>query len=342
MERKWKEKKGFAVTKGILFLMFVFGLVTVWEWSIYKNIETEAQRDDGQNMTEYKRHYVMISGDSKSTMWNDIYQEASEAGKEKEVLVERFCDWLTDDYTAEDYMNIAIQAKVDGIIVQPDGTQKMRNAIDQAAQAGIPVVTVLQDESDTKRISFVGLNSYQLGMSYGEQILRCLDENTRNVLVLLNENDAGKELVFKQLKATVMESGLADQVRIQPMTIRSKNTFDTEEQIRDIFIEQESRPDILVCMNEADSVRAYQAMIDYNCVGSVEIIGYYQSETILEAIQKEIIPVAVLLDCKQIGRDCVAALEEYAEMGYVSNYISVDIHIATKDNIEDYLAETES
>ena len=56
--------------------------------------------------------------------------------------------------------------------------------IQEASDADIPVVTVLTDDSSSARISFVGLNSYQLGNAYTEQILGLLKEH-ENTQVLL-------------------------------------------------------------------------------------------------------------------------------------------------------------
>ena len=138
----------------------------------------------------------------------------------------------------------------------------------------------------------------------------------------------------------VIEEGLSEQqkkdVEIQSLTMAAQSTFDAEEVIRDLLKDDGTRPDILVCMNETDSESAYNAMVDYNQVGNVDIIGYYQSETILDAIEKGIIPMALTLDTEQMGRSSIEALEEYYTMGYTSNYMSVDLSVITSENVEDY------
>ena len=122
-------------------------------------------------------------------------------------------------------------------------------------------------------------------------------------------------------------------IDIQPLTIKSSSTFDAEEVIRELINNEATRPDILVCMNETASVCAYHAMVDFNLVGSIDILGYYQSDTILDAIEKGPVPMAVTLNAQQIGQRGVEALEEYYDMGYTSNYFSVDLNIITKQNV---------
>lgn len=310
-------------------------------WRYY--IKTVEKNEWGEilDAREYSRHYVMIPDETSATLWQDIYASARVAAAEADAYVELFTDWSNGEYTAADYIDIAIAAKVDGIIVKPDGTQRVRDAINAATEAGIPVVTVLADDIDSSRKSFVGINGYQMGTIYGRQALACIDEDTRRITVLLGERDGGKDYTFKELKSTV-QSGLSQQQRekilIEPVTIRSGSTFEAEEAIRDLFNAQE-RPDILVCMNETDSVCAYHAMVDYNQVGDIDIIGFYESETMLDAVRKGTVPMVITLDTQQMGRSSIEALEEYHSMGYASNYFSVDLEIITQNNAGEFDAE---
>lgn len=54
-----------------------------------------------------------------------------------------------------------IDDEIDGIILSPIHSESIRRVIDQAADAGIPVVTVDSDIPDSKRLCFVGQNAQQ-------------------------------------------------------------------------------------------------------------------------------------------------------------------------------------
>ena len=316
--------------------LFLVIVATIAGWRYYvKTIEKNEWGSLG-SMTRFEHHYVLIPDDGDSDLWQDIYSSAQEEAAAQNAYVELFANWSAGDYSQQEYLDIAIAAKVDGIILKPDGTAKMRNSINEANAAGIPVVTILDDDTASDRKSFVGINSYQMGTTYGRQILECVDDSTQKITVLLNFGDSGKELIYKELKSTV-QSGLSTaqqaRVTIEPLTITSASTFDAEEVIRDLINNESSRPDILVCMNETDSVSAYNAMVDYNLVGDIDIIGYYQSEAILTAIEKGTVPMAVTLNAKQIGQRAIEALEEYYRMGYASSYFSVDLSIITSQNV---------
>lgn len=335
-----RERKKYVIYVALAGLCLVTAIV-VFGWRYY--IKSVEENEWGEILTarQYSRHYVMIPEETSAMLWQDIYSSAREAAAEADAYVELFTDWSTGEYTAADYIDIAIAAKVDGIIVKPDGTQKVRDAINAATDAGIPVVTVLDDDIDSSRKSFVGINGYQMGTIYGRQVLECIDENTRRITVLLGDRDSGKDYTFKELKSTV-QAGLTpaqnDRIRIEPVTIRSGSTFEAEEAIRDLFNTQD-QPDILVCMNETDSVSAYHAMVDYNQVGDIDIIGFYESVTMLDAVRKGTVPMVITLNTQQMGRSSVEALEEYHSMGYVSNYFSVDLEIITRENANAFGSE---
>ena len=108
-----------------------------------------------------------------------------------------------------------------------------------------------------------------------------------------------------------------------------------------MFVNDENLPDVLVCMDEVVTECVYQALIDYNQVGNVKVIGFYYSDVILDAIDKEIISSAIALDMDEIGRYSGNALDEYLSLGHSNNYYSVNQHVITKENTKDYRTEDE-
>ncbi len=324
----------------LLTILIALIAATILSWRFYLRTLETGEWDDAHSAARYSRHYVMIADDSASSLWQSIYRSASEAAKRQDACLELLGGWSGDSYTLTDYVNIAVASKADGIILKPDGTARLRAAINEAEENGIPVITVLEDEADSGRKSFVGLNSYQTGITYGSQILGCIRDDTKKVTVLLRRGDTGKDIVFQQLKATVQEGlGPGHEISVVSHTITEGGSFDAEEAIRELFHDEDTRPDILVCMNETDSKCAYYAMVDYNQVGSVQLIGYYQSDMMVSAVQKGVIPMVVTLDAQQVGECCIEALDEYYEMGHVSSYFSVGLNIITAQNAADYLQE---
>ncbi|MFQ9877905.1 MAG: hypothetical protein ACLRW4_05380 [Ruminococcus sp.] len=96
---------------------------------------------------------------------------------------------------------------------------------------------------------------------------------------------------------------------------------------------------MLVCMDEVVTECVYQALVDYNQVGNVDVVGFYYSDVILDGISKGIISSAIALDMDEIGRYSVNALEEFSSLGHTSNYYSVGQHVITRSNVGAYRTE---
>lgn len=316
-------------------MLFLSGI-----WVYFQKTLDKVDLGEGEGAASYEKHYLMISGEENNLMWDSIYESASEAAKEEDAYVELISPQQGDSYTQADYLRIGIASQVDGIILEADGSSEEEALIQEAMEDGIPVVTVLTDDSSSARISFVGLNSYQLGNAYTEQILGLLkkDQST-NVMLLSNSQSKTQEtnLIYYQIKKELEEKKAKEQdVTITEYSINSSSDFDTEEFVRDIFVNGESLPDVLVCMDEVVTECVYQALVDYNEVGNVDVVGFYYSDVILDAISKGIISSAIALDMEEVGRYSINALEEYFSLGHTSSYYSVGQHVITRENAGTY------
>lgn len=67
-------------------------------------------------------------------------------------------------------MEDLITQKIDGIGIGPCDSQALTPYIDQAVDAGIPVLCFDTDAPDSKRIGYVGTDNYQAGRAMGEVI----------------------------------------------------------------------------------------------------------------------------------------------------------------------------
>ena len=246
-------------------------------------------------------------------------------------------------------MEIAIASGVDGIIVTASEEEAMTALIDRADMAGIPVVTLYGDNTQSARCSFVGVGSYNLGREYGRQALRIMRERLAGsadrpvrVTLLVNSyaNSLDQNILYSGIQETIEQERGETAVELSLQSVDDTNAFSVEESVRDIFMGQEI-PDILICLNELNTTCAYQAVVDYNKVGTVSILGHYVSDTILNAIDRSGIYATVDIDTAQMGAFCIDALQEYHDLGYTSQYFTADISLITKENVDEYLREEE-
>ena len=133
------------------------------------------------------------------------------------------------------------------------------------------------------------------------------------------------------------QSKYADRITLEAKAINADGPFAAEESIRNVFMTESTTPDIIICLNELNTTCVYQTVVDRNLVGKINIIGYYNSQTILKGVERNVIYSTISVDTEQMGSLCVEALNEYIGSGYVSEYYSVDTNLITADNVKEYL-----
>lgn len=315
----------------------------------WRQVGAATQALDETKYREYERYYVMIVDDADTPFWEEVYEGARERAEESNVCVERMGNGLPARYSREQLLHIAVESKVDGIIVQADESEEMTAQINEAVEAGIPVVTVLGDNTAGMRQSFVGVGSYNLGREYGRQLLelrRKAQDGQESgecrvcVLMDMNAKDTSQNIVYSGIQETIESEGdSGETITLDMYAVSTESRFAAEESIRDIFIHAAQPPDVIICLNERNTSCVYQAVVDYNRVGEVSIIGYYDSEDILQAIEREVVYSTIVVDTAQMGEYCVEALNELYASGNVSEYFSVDTHLVNRDNVAAYLRQ---
>ena len=290
----------------------------------------------------YDRYYVMITDDYKSSFWQSVYSGALESAEETNTFVELLGENLYNDYSPEQLLEIAISSHVDGIMISGTGSEEMTALIDEARDKGIPVVTMYSDNAASRRVSFVGVSGYNIGREYGRQIYKLKNDETKVTVLMDTKMDQyAQNVIMSGIQDTLSESDSEGVYNIETVAVDNSNPFSVEESIRDVFMGDET-PNILVCLNELETTCAYQAVVDYNLVGSVSILGYYDSEKILNAIKRNVVYSSIAVDTKELGRYCVEALDDYNEFGNTSQYYAADITLINKNNVSEYLNKEET
>lgn len=292
------------------------------------------------SLKEYDHHYMFVSSD-RSEMLRDIFHAAFLEADKNGGYLEWCGSGTSDSYTEAEYIDISAAVGADGIVVCPDGSDGVEEAIKRAADAEIPVVTILRDLPDSKRVSYAGVSGYQTGEIYGGRLISLLHDGWNDVC-LLEDMEAGKDeaqLLYSQIVRAVNNGAPSGKImNLRTEEVDSTTDFDTEEVIRNLLLGTHI-PDILICVNPVQTECAVQALIDYNLVGNVQVIGYYATEVVLRALEQELIPVTMTVDTAQLGADCTRALDEYRELGRVSSYYNIPLDSITPKTVDEYRKE---
>lgn len=305
-----------------------------------KNLESEL---NPVGQTEYSQYYALICDDSDFN--SQIYEHAKARGDELGICVDMLSKRVNQDYTIEELFEIAMQSKVDGIIVEAAEGQKMKNLIDTACSKDIDVVTLLSDSPDSLRRSSIQVGAYNLGKKYGTQIISKKMNGDEKILVVNNStnSESSQNLIYKGIQDFLSHSIVKDnKLQFESYLVDGSDTFVMEEMIRSIFIDEDLIPDIIICPDDQATEIVYQALVDYNRVGQVRLLGYHDSQTIISGIMQGVIEASIAVDVKEIGEYAVEALSEYKSTGFASGYYSVDSTLIDIENVSDYIRTDES
>ena len=292
----------------------------------------------------YDYHYAFIAEDPDSDFWEEIYESANNEANLNNIYLEDMHKSIKGNYSSEDLLRIAKNSAVDGIIYSGDSSEEAAKLINDAVDNGIGVVILQNDVDSSKRQCFVGINYYELGQMYAGEIEKIMAEGNEvhsiKIIVEDNMSESISNLISMAIEEKLTQpedEALQTPAEISILRVDSEDKFGAEESIRDIFILDEEFPDVLLCLNSVYTQCAYQAVVDYNVVGNVQILGYFANDDILEAIDKQIIYSTVLIDTEEIGSQCVNSLHEYKEMGYTNSYIPVTMEIVDRRNVKELL-----
>lgn len=340
-----QKKSNIYKTNLSLLAVVVMAIITIASVSVYRRLINSKFQIDATGNTFYTYHFAMVAEPREDPFWTNVWLAAGKEAAKMDAYVEWVGNSLTEQYPLTDLMEMAIAAQVDGILVQPDGSDEMKLLIQQAIDDGIPVITVMSDSAGSDRQGFVGYNSYDLGQLYGQQVRQALLQSpggSRAVLLFSNDiTENTQNIVYSSL----MESLEGQDVVVDVMIIDSSNVFSAEEAIRELVVspsaeettgDELTAPDILICLNATNTICAYQAVVDHNKVGEIQILGYYDSDEILTAVEKRIIQATVAVDANRVGATCVDALMEYLHFDRTSDFTPVGLTVVTADNVEEY------
>ena len=329
--------------KRLVYLMIILlgmgGILVTGLVLLYQNRAKELDVS-ADSVSSYDRHYLFVSTD-ESQMLRDIYDQTAASCEASGAYLEWCGKDMPGEYSAAECVDISVAMKADGIIVCPDSSADLNAAITRAYDAGIPVVTILRDLPSSGRVSYIGVSNYQMGDLYGGHLLSLMHNGINKVCLLTDSADPENEtqLLYTQMVQAIRNgapSGKSMELRTE--SVDSRTDFDAEEVIRDILLGKD-KPDILICLNSVQTECAIQALIEYNLVGKVQVIGYYVTDQILQALRQDLIPVTMTIDTGALGMDCVQALDEYLQLGRVSSYYNIALSGITPRTVEKYERE---
>ena len=116
--------------------------------------------------------YILISTNIKVPYWQSASAGLGQAASHLGVGAAFQGPDAYDAAAERDTLENAIQKKPSGIMISVADPTPLKDSIDRAIAAGIPVITIDSDAPNSKRLFFIGTNNYQAGLTGGKRLVQ--------------------------------------------------------------------------------------------------------------------------------------------------------------------------
>ncbi len=279
-------------------------------------------------------YFSLILNTQDDVYWQDYKNGAIDAGKKYNAAIE--INEVTEpesDRQIIEYLRIAKQAKMDGIVVAGESSEEFNQAILDAAEAKINVVLGNNSSGKNNRVIYVGTNSYEFGDDAADLIAQLrTDESMVDLAVIFSEEYSEDAAI----NPGVMLNGLKrDYINVVSTLYGTSGLLGAEGRIRATL---NDHPDIdaLLCTNAKDTISAANVIIERNLVGKVKIIGTGVTDQIVDYIKKGVIGGVIDRNGYEAGFESVRLLYECKGTTLPTLYLDINATTYTKDNISFY------
>ena len=234
--------------------------------------------------------YVLVSANTKIAYWQEAADGLKAAAREMGVNSEMVGPETYDPKAEkEEFLNV-VHRKIPpaGILVSAADPELMRDAIDTAAAAGIPVVTIDSDSPKSKRLTFIGTNNYVAGQMSGELLAKELGGKGSVALYSI----PGQANVDERLEGCKRVLARYPGITILPVIDIAGDPTKAFDATRSLIAPGKTAPDAFVCL-EALSCKEVADVLDRASIKGKTIIAMDTQEGTLEWMRKGVIRATI-------------------------------------------------
>jgi ribose transport system substrate-binding protein len=232
--------------------------------------------------------YILISTNIKVPYWQSAGAGFTQAASRLGVGAAFQGPDTYDPGAERETLENAIQKKPAGILVSVADPTAIKDSIDKAIAAGIPIITVDSDAPSSKRLFFIGTNNYQAGLTGGKRLAQELKgKGTVVVFTMPSQSNLNERLHGYKDAIEGSQIKLAHIVDIKG---DPRIAFDTTNQF--LANDKKEHIDAFVCLEALSGKEVAGVLENYNIKGRT-IIAMDTDPDTLQWIQKGVIAATV-------------------------------------------------
>ncbi len=233
-------------------------------------------------------YFVLVSANLQVPYWKTAGTGFTNAAAQLKVRSDFTGPQNYDPKAERDAVDQAVQKKATGILLGVTDPALLKDSIDKAVAAGIPVITMDSDAPTSKRLFFIGTNNYQAGFTGGLRLAQEL-KGKGNVVVFSMPDQSNLQERLRGYKEALARTPDVKITRVVDIQGDPRIAFDTTTQI---IGKERDKVDAFVCL-EAQSGKEVAGVLDsYHVIGKPVIAMDTDQET-LDWIKKGVIAATI-------------------------------------------------
>jgi ribose transport system substrate-binding protein len=239
----------------------------------------------GHDSNEY---FVFVAANLQVPYWQAAGAGFTKAGNQLKVRTDFLGPNTYDPKAERDALDQAVQQKATGILLGVTDPGLLKDSIDKAVAAGIPVLTMDSDAPMSKRLFFLGTNNYQVGVTGGLRLAQEL-KGKGNVVVFTMPDQHNMQDRLHGYRDALERTPNIKVVRVVDIQGDPRIAFDTTTQI---LGKEKDQVDAFVCLEAQSGKEVAGVLNSYHVAGKVVMAMDTDPET-LELIRSGAIAATI-------------------------------------------------
>jgi ribose transport system substrate-binding protein len=244
-------------------------------------------------LTNCARHesdekYFLVATNLQIPYWQTAAAGFIQSANQMKVRVEVVGPDSFDPKAEQQAFQKALQSKATGILISAGDPHLLKDDINRAIAAGIPVITIDSDAPSSKRLFFIGTNNYEAGKAGGQRLATEL-KGKGNVVVLTIPEQANLAERLRGYRDALESHPQIKITRVVDIKGDPRMAFDTATQI---IGKEKDKVDAFVCL-EALSGKEVATVLSNNDVKNKVVLAMDTDPDTLDWIQKGVIAATI-------------------------------------------------
>lgn len=221
-------------------------------------------------------YYVFVAANLQVPYWKTAGAGFSKAAAELKVRSDFDGPQTYDPKAERDTLDQAVQKKATGILLAVTDPSVLKDSIDKAIAAGIPVITIDSDAPTSKRLFFIGTNNYEAGFTGGQRLAQELHGKGNVVVFTMPDQPNLQDRLHGYKDALARTPGIKI-TRVVDIQGDPRIAFDTTTQI---IGKERDKVDAFVCLEAQSGKEIAGVLSGFHVTGKVVMAMDTDQETL--------------------------------------------------------------